>query len=289
LLINNGDEKNMNKMSKLFEIGLVPLLVVAMSMPVMAGWGDSGITFGENGEKIDASVDATIKIVYDDDAVILGTFGLKSLNAFGSVADDDNIVINLLEAKDSANNNQVYASLISTATDVTSATEDSTVGVNIMVAGILTEILAASGTGVVIDGALTADNIATTTDEVTGHFTIASNLTVNGTSTLTGVATFTATPIVPEATVDGKYAVVGGDASTGLMVQSAAITSTSEALQTNTFAVAFGAAPVVTANYTEDPGTSPESPWVVSVNATTVVFAIAADKNYSYIAVGARP
>ena len=289
MLINNGDEKNMNKMSKLFEIGLVPLLVVAMSMPVMAGWGDSGITFGENGEKIDASVDATIKIVYDDDAVILGTFGLKSLNAFGSVADDDNIVINLLEAKDSANNNQVYASLISTATDVTSATEDSTVGVNIMVAGILTEILAASGTGVVIDGALTADNIATTTDEVTGHFTIASNLTVNGTSTLTGVATFTATPIVPEATVDGKYAVVGGDASTGLMVQSAAITSTSEALQTNTFAVAFGAAPVVTANYTEDPGTSPESPWVVSVNATTVVFAIAADKNYSYIAVGARP
>jgi hypothetical protein len=91
-----------------------------------------------------------------------------------------------------------------------------------------------------------------------------------------------------EATIDGKYGVVGGDASTGLMVQAASITSTSSTLQTNAFAVAFGAAPVVTVSYTEDPG-SAEAPWIVSVASNQVVVTTVADKNYSYIAVGARP
>jgi hypothetical protein len=92
----------------------------------------------------------------------------------------------------------------------------------------------------------------------------------------------------PEAEVDGKYAVVGGDATTGLMIQAASITSTSETIQTNTFATAFGVAPVCTVAYTEDPG-SAEAPWIVSVSATEIVVTTIADKNYSYIAVGARP
>jgi hypothetical protein len=91
-----------------------------------------------------------------------------------------------------------------------------------------------------------------------------------------------------EATVDGKYAVVGGDATTGLMVQRKAITASAAALQTNAFDVAFGAAPIVVASYTEDPG-DVRPLWVVSTSATNVIISVTADKNYAYVAVGARP
>ena len=91
-----------------------------------------------------------------------------------------------------------------------------------------------------------------------------------------------------EATVDGKYAVVGGDATTGLMIQAASITSSAATLQTNAFVTAFGATPVATVAYTEDPGGA-EAPWIVAITTTNIIVTVVADKNYSYIAVGARP
>jgi hypothetical protein len=98
-----------------------------------------------------------------------------------------------------------------------------------------------------------------------------------------------ANAVIPgEATVDGKYAVVGPDATTALMVLSASITATSATLQTNAFATTFGAAPVVTATYTEDPG-DVRPIWVSAVTASNVIFSITGDKNYAYTAVGARP
>ena len=94
----------------------------------------------------------------------------------------------------------------------------------------------------------------------------------------------------PQATptVDGKYAVTGGDATTGLMIQKAGVTAGTNATETITFAVVFGAAPTVTCTYTEDPG-DVRPIFVTSVTATNFVANITADKNYGYIAVGTRP
>jgi len=91
-----------------------------------------------------------------------------------------------------------------------------------------------------------------------------------------------------EIVLDGKYATVGPDASTALMIQTEDVTAPNDTLSTNTFAVAFGAAPVVTATYTEDPG-DVRPIYVVSVTPSNVVFGITADKNYAYTAVGQRP
>jgi hypothetical protein len=91
-----------------------------------------------------------------------------------------------------------------------------------------------------------------------------------------------------EVTSDGKYAVTGGDATTGLMVQKAACTAGTNATETISFAVAFGAAPIVTCTYTEDPG-DVRPIFVTSVTASNFVANITADKNYGYIAVGSRP
>jgi len=90
-----------------------------------------------------------------------------------------------------------------------------------------------------------------------------------------------------EAAVDGKYTIVGGDATTGLMLQKAAITATGTTM-TNTFAVIFGAAPIVVCSYTEDPG-DVRPVFVTSVTATNFISTHASSINYGYIAVGTRP
>jgi len=91
-----------------------------------------------------------------------------------------------------------------------------------------------------------------------------------------------------EVTIDGKYAVTGGDATTGLMVQAASVTATAATEQTNTFAVAFGAVPVVTTTYTEDPG-DVRSLFIGTITTSNFICTVTADKNFSYVAVGARP
>jgi cytoskeletal protein CcmA (bactofilin family) len=91
-----------------------------------------------------------------------------------------------------------------------------------------------------------------------------------------------------EATIDGKYAAVGPDATTPLMILQAAITAPNQTTQTNTFATAFGAAPIVTCTYTENPG-DVRPLFVTSVSTTNFVANITADMNYGYIAVGQRP
>jgi hypothetical protein len=91
-----------------------------------------------------------------------------------------------------------------------------------------------------------------------------------------------------EWTVDGKYSVVGGDASTGLMILKGAVTSGTNATETVTFGTVFGAAPIVTCTYTEDPG-DVRPIFVTSVTASNFVANITADMNFGYIAVGTRP
>jgi len=71
------------------------------------------------------------------------------------------------------------------------------------------------------------------------------------------------------------------------LVQSAAITSTATALQTNAFATAYSVAPIVTCSYTEDPG-DVRPIFIVSVSTTGFVCSVTADKNFAYVANGAK-
>jgi len=114
------------------------------------------------------------------------------------------------------------------------------------------------------------------------------DIDTDGAVVSTGAVTSSSTLTGTEAVIDSKYAVTGGDATTGLMIQKAAITSTATALQTNSFAVAYGAAPVVVASYTEDPG-DVRPIFIVSVTPSNFVASVTADKNFAYIAVGSRP
>ena len=114
--------------------------------------------------------------------------------------------------------------------------------------------------------------------------------TIKGTLNVDEAVTLDGTlGVVGETTIDGKYAVVGPDATTGLMVLGASVTSTAEVLQTNVFATAFATAPVVTCTYTEDPGAITVPIYITAVTTTNFQCVITSDKNFSYIAVGARP
>jgi hypothetical protein len=93
---------------------------------------------------------------------------------------------------------------------------------------------------------------------------------------------------VTEATVGSKYAAVGPNATTGLMIQTTNITMHAGTIWTNTWITAFGAAPVVMATYTEDPG-DVRPIFVTSVTASNCLVNVTADKDFSLIAVGARP
>ena len=78
------------------------------------------------------------------------------------------------------------------------------------------------------------------------------------------------------------------DDRTELMLQKADVVAGTNATETITFAVAFGAAPTVVLTYTEDPG-DVRLAFVTSVTASNFLAHITADKNYGYVAVGTRP
>ena len=201
-----------------------------------------------NDETIDNATDAKVRVTFDDDAAVLGELLLESDNAVANVADNDSVGI-VFKAYDSATAKTEYASIDLEATDVTDGTEDGRVTLNFL-----------SG------GAAKAVNIG---------------------STSAGAMALTL-PAGMEANVDGKFAVVGGDATTALMVQKAAVTSGTGTTHAVTFAVEFGAAPIVTCTYTEDPG-DVRPIFVTSVTTAGFTANITADKNFGYIAVGTRP
>jgi hypothetical protein len=145
-----------------------------------------------------------------------------------------------------------------------------------------------------IEDGLSGEPVAATTLSASGATTLSGSVTVIGggvttrwdnASSLIDTAAIAART---EWTVDGKYAAVGGDATTGLMVLKADVTAGTNATETVAFATVFGAAPTVVCTYTEDPGDVPPI-FVTSVTASNFVANITADKNYGYIAVGTRP
>jgi len=202
----------------------------------------------ENDEVIRNDVDGDVELIFDDDAATLGQLVFDTSLTQGSMADDDLYEI-VFRGPDTASNATDYVVLQGQITDNTTATEDGMAKINFISGG------AAKSVSI---GSSAAGAMAMTL------------------------------PAGMEASIDGKWAVVGPDATGGLMVQAASITATGATLQTNTFATAFGSAPIVTGTYTEDPG-GDETLWIVSVSSSTVVFTTVASKNYSYIAVGARP
>lgn len=181
---------------------------------------------------------------------------------------------------------------INTALD---ALEDSIDGTTAMaspvVQGTLTAISTNSATTnviITVDGVVDGETIGDDTiddDSIDFGDVTGADLTLTDCGSVVGTALSSGTG---ETTVDGKYAVTGGDATTGLMLQKAAITSTAVGPQTNSFAVVFGAAPIVTCTYTEDPG-DVQPLYVTSVTPSNFVCTVTADKNFGYIAVGTRP
>jgi hypothetical protein len=87
-----------------------------------------------------------------------------------------------------------------------------------------------------------------------------------------------------EATIDGKYAVVGPDATTGLMIQAGTCTNG----QTITFSPVFGATPRIVGSYSEDAGADTVIEFT-STTATSTVVQAASAKTIDYIVVGTRP
>ena len=113
--------------------------------------------------------------------------------------------------------------------------------------------------------------------------------TFSGAVTISGALTLSSNVTSSlDVSVDSKYAVVGQDATTGMMVLGSNVTATAVALQTNTFATAFGAAPVVTCTYTEAPGITTNI-YLGTITASNFICTVAPDKNFSYIAIGSRP
>lgn len=152
-------------------------------------------------------------------------------------------------------------------------------------------------------GAATPSSLA-----VSGAATVGSTLAVSGASTLasvgvtgaatvgttlgvTGVATFTATPVFStEAAVDGKWATVGPDATTGLMIQTTNVTMHAGTVWTNTWLTSFanGSTPIVVGSYTEEPG-DVRPLFVLSSASNVCTVTVTADKNFNLIGIGARP
>lgn len=90
-----------------------------------------------------------------------------------------------------------------------------------------------------------------------------------------------------EATVDGKYVAVGPNATAGLMIQTGTNSITETAVQTNWFAVVFGAAPIVTANYTAT--SEGANICFTSITPSNFICTATESSTFNYIAIGSRP
>jgi len=108
------------------------------------------------------------------------------------------------------------------------------------------------------------------------------NYLVNGTRTLPALGTS------GEVTIDGKYAAVGPDATTGLMLQKGTNTLGANGLVTNALSVSFGAAPVVVCGYNGAAGAA-TNVYASTVASNSIVITGAAGAGVVWHAIGTRP
>lgn len=156
----------------------------------------------------------------------------------------------------------------------------------------LGDIAATTGTGIVatrgvFELTLMGTNTVTIGDQLyydsaSGYVTeTASGGTYIGTA-MEAVTTTTSTALL-EVDLNAPF-----NANVDLLVQSAAITASANALQTNSFAQVFGSAPIVVCTYTEDPG-DVRPIFVTATTPSNFICSVTADKNFQYVAVGTRP
>jgi hypothetical protein len=177
----------------------------------------------------------------------MATVTHKSATAVGSMADNNYVRYIMLDAVDASTNaNNNYVYADAKATDETHGSEDGQWELGFMSGGSLVEVLI---------GSSAAGAMAMTL------------------------------PAGMEASVDGKWAAVGPDATTGQMVLGADVTATGTTM-TNAFATAFGAAPRVVCTYIEAATTNI---YLGTVTASNFISFHESSKNYNYIAVGQRP
>jgi len=137
------------------------------------------------------------------------------------------------------------------------------------------------------------DAYATDWDIHTGSDTakIVGSGTGNATLTVDAVTATTITPTTltaTTATVAGKTPIVSASATVISMIQSGTTVASAQTLLTNTFAVVFASAPVVTCTYASDPG-DVAPVYISSVASNEVVFkAAVTNVPVSYIAVGVK-
>ena len=112
---------------------------------------------------------------------------------------------------------------------------------------------------------------------------------IDGASTASSYASDAGITAVTEVTIDGKYAVVGPDASTGLMVQSGTFTFSGDGTVTQAFTASYSSAIPVVLEYSESPGSTTNSTWVTDNTGTNFIGHGIASKGAYWIAVGARP
>jgi hypothetical protein len=213
----------------------------------------------------------------------MGTITVKSATAVANMDDNDYVRYILLNAYDSATAACNYAYMDVEADDVTTDSQDGSIDFYVEINSTATKVLDLSASGAEFG---TLQVLSTAADLGDGDLTNVGAISCDSIGADgTAVAINTGTG---EVTLDGKYATVGPDATTGLMVLGASITATGTTM-TNTFATTFGAAPIVTLTYTEDPGTATNSLYLGTITASNFISFHVSSKNYSYIAVGQRP
>jgi len=195
----------------------------------------------------------------------------------GVMGDGNNRVWQITGANDSNETVVLYKEVV-TLDDNTTNTEDTAYEIWIEKAGVLTKVVDVDALGAAIVG-----NVAGTT---IGGITQANLVDKSATESVTGAWSYTL-----DVSVDAKYAVVGPDATTGLMI----VTGTFTNLQpTITFGTVFASAPKVCANWTSDISAATGTNYAIGVTSVTasnwVPKTVAtASLNGNYIAIGARP
>lgn len=165
----SGDSIYLDSSGVLYCSGVVASGTVTATTSVASpGMTLSGDLTLASGEYIDNDTAKTVKIVANDTVTggsNLVTVSIQSANATNNMADNQTAILQLLYGNDDCSATttaaQVYADLLTTATDVSTATEDATVAVRAVTAGSLVTAGTFSGAGLALGSGLdlTCDGI----------------------------------------------------------------------------------------------------------------------------------
>ena len=170
----------------------------------------SGKIIGHNDDTLENSTDAKWTATYDDDAVELFEWVLRSSNT--GTADNDYGHISI-QALDSTDAYTVIADLVATFLDETNATEDGNFIVKVMTAGTLGTV--ATFTGAALTLGTSVGIVVPGTSTLTGALTVNNNATVTGTLAVTGAATLTGGAIIGSSGTSIEKRVIGSKSFTG--------------------------------------------------------------------------